>query len=141
MDLRHQTLTPNHQLRGIHTFKRLQQSRETSQLRIFIVHFLNLQVYQSPSPFPKPSFFTAGSTHPAFSDVFLILPTYINQKTGLKIAAADVLRLTVHAVTLFLRGDLESVRRGAREVRGAGDRMVPGLFLYHDVLRGVNHDF
>lgn len=45
---------------------------------------------------------TAGSTHPSFSDVFLILPDYLNRLTGLRIDADKVIDMSVHVVERFL---------------------------------------
>ncbi|KZT29794.1 alpha/beta-hydrolase, partial [Neolentinus lepideus HHB14362 ss-1] len=50
-----------------------------------------------------PAVFTIpGATHPSFSDVFLILPEYINKMTGLRVQAERVLELAVDATTDFL---------------------------------------
>lgn len=46
-----------------------------------------------------------GSTHPSFSDVFLILPHAINKLTGLSCAARAVIDKTVRATEQFLSGD------------------------------------
>ncbi|KAI0075517.1 hypothetical protein K474DRAFT_1708946 [Panus rudis PR-1116 ss-1] len=48
--------------------------------------------------------FIPGTTHPSFSDVFLILPDYVNSLTGLKLDADKVLSLAVQAVDTFLDG-------------------------------------
>ncbi|EIN06804.1 hypothetical protein PUNSTDRAFT_54174 [Punctularia strigosozonata HHB-11173 SS5] len=47
-------------------------------------------------------FSIGGATHPSFSDVFLILPDYINRLTGLKVSADKVIQRTVGAVEDFL---------------------------------------
>jgi platelet-activating factor acetylhydrolase len=49
-------------------------------------------------------FSVPGATHPSFSDVFLILPEYVNKMTGLRIAAARVIELAVRATADFLAG-------------------------------------
>ena len=45
----------------------------------------------------------AGSTHPSFSDVFLIVPGIINRLFGLRIKSNLVLTLTVDTTARFLR--------------------------------------
>ncbi|KAJ3492207.1 hypothetical protein NLI96_g149 [Meripilus lineatus] len=47
-------------------------------------------------------FLIPGSTHPSFSDVFLILPDYLNRLTGLRIDADKVIDMSVHVVERFL---------------------------------------
>ena len=46
-----------------------------------------------------------GSTHPSFSDVFLILPHAINKLTGLNCAAHAVIDKIVRASEEFLSGE------------------------------------
>jgi platelet-activating factor acetylhydrolase len=58
--------------------------------------------------------FTAGATHPSFSDVFLILPEYVNKLTGLRVSAARVLELTVNATYDFLKGDGHNIPKRCR---------------------------
>lgn len=47
-------------------------------------------------------FSIAGSTHPSFSDVHLILPAFINRRTGLKVHAATIFDVCIPAVEAFL---------------------------------------
>ncbi|CDO71911.1 hypothetical protein BN946_scf184940.g58 [Trametes cinnabarina] len=61
----------------------------------------------------------SGTTHPSFSDVFLILPDAINKLTGLHCAADVVLERVVRATEEYLSGE-----------GGAG-----GYVSYDDVLR------
>lgn len=49
-------------------------------------------------------FSIAGSTHPSFSDVHLILPAFINRRTGLKAHAETVFDVAIPAVEAFLDG-------------------------------------
>lgn len=60
----------------------------------------------------------AGATHPSFSDVFLILPEYINKLTGLRIAAPRVLALAVGAAADFLDGRADAIRKRAVRYKG-----------------------
>ncbi|KAF7967532.1 hypothetical protein HWV62_31495 [Athelia sp. TMB] len=82
-------------------------------------------------------FSTAGTTHPSFSDVFVILPSYVNKLTGLKADAAEVVRIAVRAVSDFLAGRMEAMRARAVTVQGAGlaqvAAMEPGTFVHHEV--------
>ncbi|KAI0786998.1 platelet-activating factor acetylhydrolase, isoform II-domain-containing protein, partial [Abortiporus biennis] len=52
-------------------------------------------------------FLIPGSTHPSFSDVFLILPDYINRLTGLNINADKVIEMMIQLVDSFLDGKVE----------------------------------
>jgi platelet-activating factor acetylhydrolase len=49
----------------------------------------------------------AGATHPAFSDVFLILPDYINRLVGLAADPLRIIGLTIETVVKFLENDSE----------------------------------
>jgi platelet-activating factor acetylhydrolase len=49
----------------------------------------------------------AGATHPAFSDVFLILPDYINRLVGLAADPLRIIGLTIDTVVKFLESDIE----------------------------------
>ncbi|CAL1710013.1 unnamed protein product [Somion occarium] len=59
---------------------------------------------QSPT-----TFFIPGATHPSFSDVFLILPDYINSLTGLRLDADRVISILVHLVDHFLDGKIQEI--------------------------------
>lgn len=65
--------------------------------------FQRLQSLAKNAPNP-PIYSIAGSTHPSFSDVFLIVPGFINRRTGLKVAADEMLDLTVGITIAFLSG-------------------------------------
>ncbi|KAK7683715.1 hypothetical protein QCA50_013091 [Cerrena zonata] len=54
-------------------------------------------------------FFMPGTTHPSFSDVFLILPDYINSLTGLRLDADRVIHIVVHLVDHFLDDRIHEV--------------------------------
>ncbi|TFK45802.1 alpha/beta-hydrolase [Heliocybe sulcata] len=70
----------------------------------------------------QPAVFTIpGATHPSFSDVFLILPEYINKMTGLRVRADKVLELAVDATTDFLNGRVDRVIKRAVRYEGDGD--------------------
>ncbi|THH19534.1 hypothetical protein EUX98_g8754 [Antrodiella citrinella] len=67
----------------------------------------------------RPSvFLIPGSTHPSFSDVFLILPPYINKLTGLRAEAHHVVDTMIKLVDKFLDGLTEEVRANSREISG-----------------------
>lgn len=70
--------------------------------------------HQQPAVFTIP-----GATHPSFSDVFLILPEYINKLTGLRVQASKVLELAVGATEDFLNGLTQKIID--RSVRYDGD--------------------
>ncbi|OJA20012.1 hypothetical protein AZE42_05866 [Rhizopogon vesiculosus] len=53
------------------------------------------------------TFLLRGATHPAFSDVFLILPDYINRLVGLAADPLRVIGLTIDTVVKFLHSDTE----------------------------------
>lgn len=46
----------------------------------------------------------AGATHPSFSDVFLIIPSFVNKLTGLRIPPTRVFTHSLRAVLHFLNG-------------------------------------
>jgi platelet-activating factor acetylhydrolase len=58
-------------------------------------------------------FSVPGATHPSFSDVFLILPEYVNRMTGLRVDAGTVVSLTVAACSDFLRGKSAEIKKRA----------------------------
>lgn len=47
---------------------------------------------------------TAGATHPSFSDVFLIIPSFVNRLTGLRIPPKTVFSHSLRAIFQFLGG-------------------------------------
>ncbi|KAJ8589801.1 hypothetical protein M405DRAFT_738008 [Rhizopogon salebrosus TDB-379] len=53
------------------------------------------------------TFLLSGATHPAFSDVFLILPDYINRLVGLAADPLRIIGLTIETVVKFLENDSE----------------------------------
>lgn len=53
----------------------------------------------------------AGSTHPSFSDIHLILPNGINRLIGLEADPRRVLDLTVRGTVEFLRSDKSGMRK------------------------------
>lgn len=57
---------------------------------------------------------TAGSTHPSFSDVFLILPKLIDRLTGLHADSEQIMTMTVGAVEDFLEGKANMVQQRTR---------------------------
>lgn len=57
--------------------------------------------------------FIAGSTHPSFSDVFLILPDYLNRLTGLRIDADKVIDMSIHVVERFLLDRVQEITNKA----------------------------
>ncbi|KAJ7461303.1 platelet-activating factor acetylhydrolase [Mycena galericulata] len=63
----------------------------------------------------------AGSTHPSFSDVFLILPSFVNRLAGLRTTPEYVVDVTVSCVLDFARGDEAGVRRRASAKRQGAD--------------------
>ncbi|KAJ7660512.1 platelet-activating factor acetylhydrolase [Mycena rosella] len=56
----------------------------------------------------------AGTTHPSFSDVFLILPNWINRLAGLRTPPEYVCDVAVACIREFARGDEVMVRRRGR---------------------------
>ncbi|KAJ7731777.1 platelet-activating factor acetylhydrolase [Mycena metata] len=56
----------------------------------------------------------AGTTHPSFSDVFLILPSWINRLAGLRTSPEYVRDVAVTCIREFARGDEAAVRRRGR---------------------------
>ncbi|EIW74323.1 hypothetical protein CONPUDRAFT_140472 [Coniophora puteana RWD-64-598 SS2] len=62
-----------------------------------------------PSAESADMFIIPGSTHPAFSDVFLILPDYINRLTGLSVNPLAVIDHTIDTTWKFVRGCLGTV--------------------------------
>ncbi|KAH8102144.1 platelet-activating factor acetylhydrolase, isoform II-domain-containing protein [Cristinia sonorae] len=71
------------------------------------------------SQISKPAvFLIPGSTHPSFSDVFLILPPYINRLTGLRAEADKVIEMMIGLVDKFLEGQTDAIRAKTREVTG-----------------------
>jgi len=88
----------------------------------------NLAKYASSSVI----FSIAGATHPSFSDVFLILPGYINRLTGLTAEANVVMDLCVRAVMNCLNGDVQLAKDRAQKVIGPGEKVKEGTFLLHE---------
>ncbi|KAJ6456663.1 platelet-activating factor acetylhydrolase [Mycena sanguinolenta] len=76
----------------------------------------------------------AGTTHPSFSDVFLILPNWINRLAGLRTQPEYLCDVAVACIREFASGDEEAVRRrgrasdAGREGQGQGG-MGAGLGL------------
>lgn len=60
----------------------------------------------------------AGSTHPSFSDVFIILPEYVNKLTGLRADAASIISLAVRATADFLDGRSDAIIKRATKYHG-----------------------
>jgi platelet-activating factor acetylhydrolase len=54
-----------------------------------------------------------GATHPSFSDVFLILPEYINKLTGLRVDSHVVVDAAVQTSADFLAGRLDAIKSRA----------------------------
>jgi platelet-activating factor acetylhydrolase len=77
--------------------------------------------------------YQGGATHPSFSDVFLILPTYVNRWTGLRVQSDKVISLCVRAVTQFLNGDQQLVKDSAQKAQGPGNKVAAGAFIYHEL--------
>lgn len=72
-------------------------------------------------------FSIAGSTHPSFSDVHLILPAFINRRTGLKVRAETVFDVAIPAIELFLDGKYNELRcMAAHDISGADDERPNG---------------
>jgi len=65
--------------------------------------FKRLQSLAQTAPNP-PIYSIGGSTHPSFSDVFLIVPGFINRRTGLKVDADQMLTTTIEVIMAFLSG-------------------------------------
>ncbi|KAH7909875.1 platelet-activating factor acetylhydrolase [Hygrophoropsis aurantiaca] len=68
-------------------------------------------------------FLIPGSTHPSFSDVFLILPDFINRFTGLAVDPLAVINLSVEAVNEFLVGNVGQVCKGKTAIE-AGQQLT-----------------
>jgi len=80
-------------------------------------------------------FSIAGATHPSFSDVFLILPSYINRLTGLKTQPERVISISVAVVVTFLGGRVGAARAQARAVKGSGtgEKVASGALIFHEL--------
>lgn len=65
-------------------------------------------------------FLIPGSTHPSFSDVFLILPPYINRLTGLRADADKVIEMMIHTVDRYLDGKIDEVGTASNAGEGMG---------------------
>ncbi|KIM76004.1 hypothetical protein PILCRDRAFT_826858 [Piloderma croceum F 1598] len=76
-------------------------------------------------------FSIGGATHPSFSDVFLILPSYLNRRTGLRIDSDKVISLCVRAATQFLNGNGQRAKEMAQTSSGVEGKMEAGAFIYH----------
>lgn len=61
-----------------------------------------------------------GTTHAAFTDASLILPSYINRRTGLKVDPVKFWAVCVDAVGEFLRGNNSFVSGQATSVGPQG---------------------
>ena len=61
-----------------------------------------------------------GTTHAAFTDAALILPAYINRRTGLKVDPGKFWAVCVDAVGAFLGGDKAFVAGQATRVGAQG---------------------
>jgi platelet-activating factor acetylhydrolase len=75
----------------------------------------------------------AGSTHPSFSDVFLILPTNINKLTGLRAKPEAILSTCVETVMRFVEGNVDEVVAAtprAEQLRGR--RSQNATLFYHE---------
>lgn len=57
-----------------------------------------------------PVYSIAGSTHPSFSDVFVIVPPFINRMTGLKVDATEMLDTTMDITLHFLQDNHRPMR-------------------------------
>ena len=57
--------------------------------------FERLQTVAKTARSMPPIYSVAGSTHPSFSDVFVIVPGFINRRTGLKVDAEEMLDTTM----------------------------------------------
>jgi len=79
--------------------------------------------------------YQGGATHPSFSDVFLILPSYLNRRTGLRVESDKVISLCVRAVTQFLNGDGQLAKDRAQKAQapGVGSKIDAGAFIYHEL--------
>lgn len=62
-----------------------------------------------------------GTTHAAFTDASLILPSYINRRTGLKVDPAKFWAVCVDAVGEFLRGNKVFIEAQATSVGSRGE--------------------
>lgn len=86
--------------------------------------FARLQNLAKTAPNP-PIYSVAGSTHPSFSDVFLIVPGFINRRTGLKVDADEMLDKTMEITMAFLTGHCGGVSQldceEAALIFGTGD--------------------
>ncbi|KAI6045280.1 platelet-activating factor acetylhydrolase [Pisolithus marmoratus] len=72
-----------------------------------------------------------GSTHPSFSDVFLILPDYVNKMMGLAIDPLYVINATVDKTKQFLENGREYVNAAQeRQSEVDLDSAQPGIFRY-----------
>jgi hypothetical protein len=78
----------------------------------------------------------AGSTHPSFSDIHLILPKFINRRIGLKTEADYILNVAIHTTEeFFVTHDLAQIRPLADQAissRPARPMPPPGTLLLYD---------
>ncbi|TCD63663.1 hypothetical protein EIP91_005143 [Steccherinum ochraceum] len=88
----------------------------------------------------KPAvFLIPGSTHPSFSDVFLILPPYINRLTGLRAESHKIVEMMISLVDKFLDGEVEGVRETVREI--SGDLILERGVLSYSLHRHAQRPF
>jgi hypothetical protein len=106
------------------------QSRSTTAPSLRLVGLLGLLMPDLCRSVP------AGSTHPSFSDIHLILPRFINRRIGLKTEADYILDVTIHAIELFFdTHDLDDVRPLAEQrinARPGRPLPRPGTVLLYD---------
>ena len=57
--------------------------------------------------------YTGGATHPSISDIFLILPTYVNKLTGLRTSPYSILDSVIATTDNFLRGEISETQRNS----------------------------
>ncbi|KAG8857646.1 hypothetical protein FRB96_005664 [Tulasnella sp. 330] len=80
-------------------------------------------------------FTIAGSTHPSFSDIHLILPNVINRLMGLGCSPELVVDKTIQTTTAFLTGNIQSSQKAAMLFKGKTkpNRPIgpPGTFYWH----------
>lgn len=73
----------------------------------------------------------AGSTHPSFSDVFLIIPSFVNWITGLRTPPNRVFTHSLRAVLQFLNGASAKQLSEAAKHRTLEDFVedIPGTYV------------
>ncbi|KIJ63183.1 hypothetical protein HYDPIDRAFT_168739 [Hydnomerulius pinastri MD-312] len=73
----------------------------------------------APSAATHELYVIPGSTHPAFSDIFLILPNYVNKLFGLAADPGRVIDLTIDTTRRFLENEEDNTDRIVRHVSGS----------------------